>query len=120
MPRDHETRELVAFDTLRQTAEVAIRGTALAAGPEEGYSVNRAESLGAPEGGRTMKIETTIYPAGPPRRGEWVLRWRTAAMPWPKFDYFPTREAAEARGKEMREEASTQKGEEQTNYPART
>lgn len=67
-----------------------------------------------------MKIETTIYPAGPPRRGEWVLRWRTASMPWPKFDYFPTREAAEARGKEMRQEASTQGGDEQTNYPART
>ena len=67
-----------------------------------------------------MKIETTIYPAGPPRTGEWVLRWRTASMPWPKFDYFPTREAAEARGKEMRQGASTQGADEQTNYPART
>ncbi len=50
-----------------------------------------------------MSMETTVYRAGPPHVGEWVLRWRTATMPWPAFDYFPTREAAEARGREMRQ-----------------
>lgn len=65
-----------------------------------------------------MSTETTVYPAGPQREGERVLRWRTASMPWPAFDYFPTREAAEA--KIMRQEAREQGGDERQNFPQRT
>lgn len=51
-----------------------------------------------------MSIETTVYQGGFQHPSEWVLRWRTESMPYPRFDYFPTREAAEDRGKEMRQE----------------
>lgn len=39
-------------------------------------------------------IEAKVFPAKPPRDGQWVLEWKTDSMPTPAREFYKTREAA--------------------------
>jgi len=47
-------------------------------------------------------VETKIYPAGEPKKGEWVLQWRSESMPAPAFWYFESKAEAEAARERMK------------------
>jgi len=36
----------------------------------------------------------SIFPAGPPQEGRWVVSWRSATMPAPAYEYFEDEDKA--------------------------
>ncbi len=47
-------------------------------------------------------MEVSIFPAGEPRRRQWVVSWRSVTMPAPVFEYYDRAEDALARANHLR------------------